>query len=228
MRQLSICSVFILTVFIFSCQKSNSRNSGVASLTIVNANFNAPSIFVDFADTTIPVYRIPAAISFGSFLEYGLMSGRTPFTMISSADTTKTLLQDTFNLLPAQSYSMYLANNNSSADTFFMQDIIPFHTDSSAGVRFVNLLGDNQSVTINLSGSPLDQAEFSNLANKQATNFKSYPASNGISSYNFVIRNKAMDSLATASWNLYLFKNSTIVLCQSGAGTIQVFQVNNF
>lgn len=229
MKQLSIYSAIILTVFITSCHKSNSGNTGVASLTIVNANVNAPGIFVNFSDTAIPVYQNPTSISFGTSLEYGIMSGSTPFTMVSSADTIKTLLQGTFNLLPAQSYSMYLANNNSRLDTLFMQDIIPFHTDSSAGIRFVNLLGDNQLININLLGSLSDHTEFSNLTYKQATNFKSYPATNGISAFNFVIRDKAMDSLTTATWKLSLFKNSTIVFCQSsGPGSIQVFQVDNF
>jgi hypothetical protein len=107
------------------------------------------------------------------------------------------------------------------------------YSDSISGVRFINLSQGSKPISINLQGNLPAQAEISGLAYKQVSVFKTYPDTNGISSYNFEIRDQASGNLLTTfSWNFTLFKNNTLVITGSedpSIGTpVNVFPVNNF
>jgi hypothetical protein len=111
-----------------------------------------------------------------------------------------------------------------------MQDHIPSHTDSSAGLRFIDLSPGSAAFSINLAGNSPSQTEFSNLGYKQISAFKSYPANSSIGgSYNFEIRTQENDSLITTfSWTYTLHRCHTIVLSGLVSNGLTVFQVNNY
>src|SRR6185369_10245432 len=123
------------------------------------------------------------------------------------------LFQGKFDLTAGGLYTIFVVGADKLVDTMFLQDFIPVITDSSAGVRFVNLAQGSSLISVNLEGNDPAQTEFSNLGYKQVSNFKSYTGMNGITYYNFEVRDQASGNiLTTFSWNIVLFKNQTLVI----------------
>jgi len=204
--------------------------SGNSSLNVINTVENLSSIVINFTSVPIPYYQNQDSIFFASSLEYGVPSGNTPFSIITSEDTTSTLFSATFSLSPGGIYSLYFAGVSQKIDTLFMQDIIPSYSDSSAGVRFVNLSPGSGPMTVNIAGNGPSAVEFGNLGYKQVSPFKTYSAIVSVGgTYNFEIRDQKSDSLlVTFGWNYSLQKNNTIVVCGTETTSLEVFQVNNY
>ena len=213
----------------YACKKTDSVQT-LSSLNIVQAAVSVNSIAVSFATSPIPFHQNQAFISFGSSAEYGLQPGKNPLVIVSADDTTKSLVSASFDLKPGKIYSFYLAGQAAQIDTLFMQDIIRVYTDSSAGLRFINLSPDSKPVSINLVGNPSSQTEFAGLGYKEISAFKSYSATSSVGGvYNFEIRDQASDSLLTTfSWTYGLQKNNTVVISGLEASGLTLFQVNNY
>lgn len=206
--------------------------SQMSSLNIVNASGDNPVIVASLSDTAIPFYTIQNPINYQSFIRYNNPSGATPLIIVSASDTTHSLFQGNFDLKPGEIYSLFISGQAKALDTIFVRDVIPFYGDSSAGVRFVNLSDGKLPVTVNLEGNSSSN-EFSNIAYRDVTPFKTYSAAGGISSYNFEIRDQASgDLLTTFTWNVSVYHNHTLVMTGStdSASTtpFTVFAVNNY
>jgi hypothetical protein len=216
-----------------SCKKDINIVSSIASLTVINASTDNPSIVGMISDTIVPFYLNLAPISYQSFAEYGYPAGNVPLILVSAADTTQVLFQGKFNLQAGGTYSFYVVGKFKALDTLFMQDKIINYSDSLAGVRFINLLPGSRSVSINLQSNLPTQTEFANLSYKQITPFETYPDTSCITSYNFEVRDQTSGNLLTTfSWNFTVHKNNTLVISGSenpaSPVPINVFQVNNF
>jgi hypothetical protein len=230
MRRFKYISLLILLLaFAGSCKKSNNSDSGLASVNFIQANSNIPSVAVNFTSTPIPFYLNQNLIYYTSSYNYGVPAGANPYVVVNSADTSTTLLQGTFNVKAGGIYSFYLSGKN-SIDTLFMQDTIPVHPDSSAGVRFINLSPDSGPVNISLQGNM--QNEFSSLGYRQITEFKRYSDSSDVMNnggYTYVITDMLGNTLTTFGWNPPLYKNNTLVICGiDSLSSVQIFQVNNY
>lgn len=231
-RILYILVVSLLILFTDGCKKNNSA-SGISSLNIIQAAIDVPSVVIDFSDTAMPYYLARANIGYGSNAEYGIQSGVNYLTIVSSDDTSHAVFQGSVTLDPGAIYSLYLIGNAQRVDTLLTRDILPEHKDSSSGVRVINLSPDSNPISINLQGNDPSNEEFLSLRYKQSTSFKSYPDTNNITSYTFEIRDKSSGTyLTNATWNLTVYKNSTLVICGQrdsvGMKALNVFQVNNF
>jgi hypothetical protein len=235
MKLLKITLIFSVSVILAcSCKKEILSSPGTASLTVINASADNPAIAVSFADTPQSFYIYTSPVYYGNFAEYGSPAGKTPLLLISSSDTTHTLFKGSFNLKAGAFYSFYISGSQGKQlDTLLMEDNIVNHTDSTAGVRFINFSPAKLPISINLEGNSPSQTEITNLVYKQISTFKTYTALNGVTSYNFEIRDQASgDLLTTFTWNLTLFKNNTIVVSgsqdASNINQFVTFQVNNF
>jgi hypothetical protein len=94
-----------------------------------------------------------------------------------------------------------------------VKENIPYRTDTTAGIRFINLSPDSPPLNITLSTSPTVN-EVSNLRYKQYTDFKSYPA-NYNSSYIFQVRDTTgnlLKSYTLRASSFPLFANITLVI----------------
>jgi hypothetical protein len=223
----------ILIVGFGSCKKDTNPLYSIAALTIVNASPNNPSIVATISDTLVPFYVNQSPIAYQSFAEYGNPSGNTPLNLVSAADTSVPLFQGKFNLKPGGIYSLYLVGQIKAIDTVFRQDIIPVYQDSVSGLRFINLVQGSQPISVNLQGYFPTQTEFSGLAYKQISDFKTYSGIGGITSYEFEIRDQSTGNLLTTfSWHFSLYKNNTLVISGSedpnSTTPTSVFQVNNY
>lgn len=227
-----LITVTLVLVTVLSCRKSAS-NSGISSLTIVNALVAQPAIAITLASQPKPFDENQAIIPYGSSLEQGIGSGINPLVVQSTADTNTDLYEVNLQINPGAIYSFYLVGQGTTIDTVFEQDSIPTYSTSVAGVRFINLSPGSAPMSINLQGDYPTTTEFPNLAYKEITAFKVYPDTNGISSYNFEVRDAATGNLLyTYNWNFTPTKNYTLVISgfenDSGNNGVMVFAVNNF
>jgi hypothetical protein len=232
--------LFVAQLGSMACHKSSAVVISPASLNIINAIPTSQPI-IPILGTTGPIEYFGNAqtVYYGNAQLYSPISGPNSLYIIQSTDTTEInpkldMFSGTLNLSSGGIYSFFLAGDTSSVDTFFIKDNIPVYSDSSAGVRFINLAPASGPMSINLEGNPVTQMEFSNLGYKQISAFKAYSANNSApGSYTFVIHDEVSGDSVVCSWYYYVYKNNTIVIAgsenpSSSDYPINAFQINNF
>jgi hypothetical protein len=231
---------FLSLGLMVSCYKTVTM-TGAAALTIVNAIPDNQILYPNFAarsadgKTPVPLtfYATAAKIRRGGSGEFGSYSGTLYLSLSQSTDTMTSIWNGSLSLPIGSIQTLFLAGDTTKVDTLLTTDAIPYYpsTDTSAGVRFVNLSTGSGPMSVNLQGNPGTQTEFSNLGYLQASVFKAYPAGDSVQNagYNFEIRDQATDSvLTTYTWYCYLQKSMTIVLYGSESTGLNIFTVNNF
>jgi hypothetical protein len=224
-------ALILITGLLASCKQNNVVPSNSA-INIINASTDIPTAAVTFANNPIPYYQQQALVNYSSSLEFGKPAGALPISLVSSTDTTHTFFSGNLNLAPGKIYSLYLCGTLPKPDTLLFQDNIPFRTDSTSGLRIINLSPDSGPLSVNLAGGAT--ADFNPLAYKKISAFKGYPVTQAIinnGGYNYEVRDASNNVVAAFSWNnnLLPFKNYTMVISGLMANnSLQVFQVNNF
>ena len=202
----SVCMAAL--VLMTACKKQSELTvQNVSSLNIVNACVGEPAVFINFTHSPIDYSQDQSMISYQSFLGFGKPSGTIPLTIVTTDDTLHPVIQTSLTLARAGIYSYYLIGQPGNLSTLLLSDTIPAYSDSSSGVRFINLSPDSQPLTMNLQGSSPGQNEFANLSYKQISSFRNYAAT-GIHSngYNFEIRDASSGNLFTTfTWNPKVF-----------------------
>jgi len=235
-------TVVVVTVLLFAaiaCKK-DKVTPAPASVTVVNAMPDNSSIVPMFGtDTGGRYYNSPSygnnmiPVYYGTSQLYSPVAGATSLLVVPSTDTGFKIFNGSLTLKSGDIFSFFLAGDTAHADTLLVKDNIPYYTDSSTGVRFVNLSVGGKSLTINLDTDPANM-EFPVLGYKGITDFKKYSAAAGPGgAYNFEIRDQASgDLLTTYTWFFPMFKNNTIVISgstdPSSPTPLIVFSVNNF
>jgi hypothetical protein len=232
-----IIKILLPAVLLLSlaCKKSLYTNATpTAGLNVINAAADVPNLNVNFTTNPIPYYQYQQPIVYGSSWEWGRPPGDSPISLVSSLDTTKAFYSGYFNLKADSTYSLYLLSGAAKGDLIFMRDSIPIYSDSTAGIRFINLSPDSGPVTINLQGNNPAQTEFPALVYKQISPFKGYSAGSQTGgAYNFEIRSSTTQSvLANFSWSFRFQRCHTVVMAGSvdplSATPFNAFAVNNF
>jgi hypothetical protein len=224
------------------CSKTNVGvpTYSAASLNVVNA-----------LPTSAPLLLVPGAISsaVGKFSGIGALSyagtavltpesgAETLIALQKNADTSSVteqggnyMFNSELNFAAGHLYSLFITGvDTTSPDYLFVQDTITMQTDSTAGIRFVNLSASSNSVSVDIQGQP-NGSVIPSLAYKGITGFLSFPATSMISSYVFEFRDMASGNLlasytlsgvninSTTTANTVLFRNLTIALIGQPAG----------
>jgi Domain of unknown function (DUF4397) len=232
--------LFTILLIGMACHKSSGGISSPASLNIINAIANSqPIIPVLGTSGAIQYFNSAQTVSYGNAQLYSPLSGPNSLYIVQNTDTLQInskveLFSGTLNLTEGGIYSFFLTGDTTAVDTFFVQDQIPAYSDSTSGVRFVNLSPGSGPMSINLQGNPASQTEFSNLGYKQISSFKAYPANSSIpGNYTFVVHDQVSGDSVVYTWTYSLYKNNTIVIAGSENPSsvnypINAFQVNNF
>ena len=245
-----------------NCQKSISAPAvdGPAAFTVINAIPNTSSsgiVPVINSSEAIMWFQTASNIGYGSFYEYSPQGGNdTVYVVQGNGDTlnigpkaSDLLFNNVLTLKTGGIYSLFLCGaDTSSPDYLFSTDTLPYHssTDSTVGIRFVNLSSDSNPISINLEGSP-NGSEVGSLLYKGVTGFKDYISNAEVSGYLFVFRDAATgDSLTQIqltssgsgltdynnSNNLLTFKNVTIAFYgstnSSSGNPVSVMMVDNY
>jgi len=236
----AIFTIVMFALFLaegMSCQKMYVPPPP-ASIVIINAMAGSNQIVPNFgSDTAYRYYKGPTSastmvkISYGASRLYTRAPASTSLSVVPITDTVFKIFNGTVNLASGTIYSFFLSGDTAHADTMMIRENIPTYSDSSTGVRFVNLSIGGKALTINLAGDS-GNLQFPVIGYQGVTDFKKYSAvvSSG-TSYKFEIRDQATGALLkTYTWTFQRFRNNTIVI--SGDPTIpaqfKVFAVNNY
>ena len=229
-------AIFLAALVISACQKTKYVPPP-ASITVVHAMANETHSIAPLfgAKQSLQYFSTMQKINrYASFL-FSPVAGPTAIQIVPSTDTMFNILHGSITLVSGNIYTLFLAGDSTKPDTVFTTDNIPYYSDSSTGIRFINLVPDSKPMLVNIQGNdPTKVDEFTNIAYKQLTAFKKYGASiSNSTSYTFEIRDQGTDSLLkTYKWTFPRFKNQTIVIAGSeviGSPTpITVFSENNY
>ena len=228
LNQSSTALLFILTIV--SCKKDNQLQQQ-ASLNVVNAAINVASVKVNYFGESV-VYATFDPINYGANKVYTVGAGSVFITIVPTADTLNPIYDKTILTEAGGVYSLFLAGQSPIVDTLFVTDAIPYRSDSSAGVRFINLSVNSSPVSINILGNP-NGSEVASLPYKTITDFKTYPARSANGTYKFEVRDATSGALlVTYSLSTPRFNNVTLVLKGllggSGSTVLGIQRVNNY
>lgn len=243
-------TILVLMMPAVSCEKNNSTPSGGASLLVINSVAGSNGLVTNFSDDyALDNYYWQANIlyygTYYSYInEFGLKPGNTALTLYEYPDTTaksNPLYKLHLDMANGSVHTLFLTGLVDSPDSLFTTDYPPYHPpgDSSVGVRVVNLSPGSNPVNITLSTSP-GVAEFSGITYKGITPFKNYPATAGISSYDFqfwdatdgtllgeYVMNGINNGSVNNNRNYYRYRNVTLVL-EGLPGSNDILLINNY
>jgi hypothetical protein len=227
-----------------SCTKQTSGPVySVASLNVINAlPTSAPLILVQGnISSTVGMFAGIGTLSYAGIAVLTPRSGsETLVALQRNADTASVTVQGGHYMFSSELsfsaggfYSLYITGADTiSPDYLFVQDTVTKRTDSTAGIRFVNLSTGSNPVSVDIKGQA-NGSVVVNLAYKGITNFMSFPATSAISSYIFEFRDATSGNLLASYTlngvntdsptiaNMVLFKNLTIALIgQPTGGTV--------
>lgn len=233
---------FAFIICCISCKKESNEKM-IVSVNVVHAAVGISTVKVNYVGKPI-VYAAyagtDAQVNFGANKIYSLPVENPTMTIVPVADTLNKLFSGSVSTKAnAPIYSLYLIGQAPTNETILFEESIPNYNkaDSLTGVRFINLSPNAPSINITLSTSATIN-EFSDIAYKQSTNFKTYSAKVANTSYTFQIRNASTGALLTSySYTLSTapsgrFWNITLVLKGlvggSGGSALSIQRVNNY
>ncbi len=250
------CSVLVIcmTLIMVNGCKKDAVLPGSSALTIINAIVGSKPLIANFSGSESIPYANAPQLGYGKYSastnEFGYYTGNIKLGLYQYPDTTAKstpLYNLVLNLPPGTIHTLYLTGSVSAPDTMFMADYPPYHpfSDSSVGVRFVNLSFGSKPININIKGNA-SGSEVNSLPYKGLSAFKNYPATVSVSSYIFEFRDAVSGALlgnftmiginngagTNTSTNAYRFKNFTIAFkgVPGGTGTSAqgTFLINNY
>ena len=202
-KLISTYVLFLLTISAsslwISCSKENSSApTAVASLNVVNTLSNsAPLILVQGSiSSAIGQFSDIIPLYYASTAALTLKSGSETFYAVqNNADTSSIdgkgpdfMFNGVLNFKAGSLYSLFITGaDTTTPDFLFVQDMLLVITDSSVGIRFVNLSAGSNPISINLEGNS-NGSEVSNLAYKGISGFKKYVNNSTTGDYLFVVR----------------------------------------
>jgi len=225
-------SVWALACMLQSCAKQTAVPPGTANLTLINTVIGStPSLVTNFSGTDpITWYYTASKLVYGTYAsnnQVGAYSGEQKLAIYRYPDTTAhstPLYNLTLDLPVGSIRTLFLTGTVAAPDTLFTTDTPPYHppTDSSLGIRFVNLSPGSAPVSVNITGNA-NGSEVSSLSYKGITPFKNYPATAGISSYTFEFHDAATGTpiatytvsgitVAANTTNVRRYRNFTVAL----------------
>jgi len=194
--------VWALLCTVLSCSKQSANPT--ASLTLINAvPGSTPSLVTNFSGASpIVWYKNALKLVYGTSTSANLAlayQGDQKLAIYLYPDTTdhsKPLFNLDLHLQPGNIHTLFLTGTLTEPDTLFTTDIIPYYpfSDSSMGIRFVNLSAGSNPVSINIAGLA-NGSETGSLSYKGITGFKRYAATAAVSKYSFEFRDAATGTL---------------------------------
>jgi hypothetical protein len=209
----------IATTIISSCKKDEVKTTPLTSINITNAVVGG---------TTAKLGSNATAISNNGYAPLAVVAGTNSLYVYPVGDSAHPYYtNDKFTSNDREVYSMFLGGIPTAVDAIMVKETIPYRTDSTAGIRFINLANNNGALNVTLSTTPAVN-EVTGLAYKSLTEFKTYPGLYN-SAPTFQVRKAdgtLLTSFAFTTSTVPRFANVTLVIRPNGTG-VSVFRVNN-
>ena len=164
---------------------------------MVNAIPNSAPV-IPVINTSKPIEWFAGAnkIYYTLFYQYSPLAGNDTVYVVQNTDTLgvgpKATGQMYYGILPFKKwgiYSLFLCGTDTtSPDYLFTADTLPYHgpSDSTVGIRFVNLSAGSNPININVEGSP-NGSPISNLSYKGISSFENYICNSSVQNSNYTI-----------------------------------------
>ena len=201
----------IVVTIISSCDKDEVKTSPLTSLMIGNFVSGGAAVKLGSNATTINNNNTNGT-------QLALVAGENNLYIWPLGDSLNPYyVQNKFVSADREVYSLFLGGTVANKEAILIKENIPYRTDSTAGIRFINLAENKPSVNITLS-TLTTVNEVSALAYKSYTEFKSYAGLYN-SAYTFQVRDAANPTTVLATFSLTAaqvprFANITLVIRQ--------------
>jgi hypothetical protein len=210
-----------LVILAASCKKYIIPSPSIASLIVTNVVVNGKTIRVN--NNLLPVANNSAA-------QLTVPPGENNLYVWPVGDSANPYYTSPKFIAEDRCiYSFFLAGQAPNITGILVKDNIPYHTDSTCGVRFINLSPNSTPFNITLSTTPTVY-EVSSLGYLQYTDFKLYPAKAANASYTIQVR-KASDNSLLYTYPLITprFTNVTLVIrgLVNASPALTIIRVNN-
>jgi hypothetical protein len=206
--QIKITLLTLIVVMNFSsCKKDEIKAPPIGSLTLVNAVAGGKSV-------KMGSYVLATGVN--NYNQFGLAVGENDLYLWPTGDSANPYFTySKFTVQQGEAYSLFLGGIPTAVDGILIKENIPYRTDSTAGIRFINLVSNSSPLNITFSTSASTN-EVSNLAYKQYTDFISYPSLYN-STYTFQVRaannpSTVLTSFTFSTSSVPRFANVTLVI----------------
>lgn len=174
---------------LISCKKNQIEPTPLSSLTVVNTIIGGMAAKMGSNS---------AAISNNSSMQFGLKAGNNNIFIFPLNDSATPYYNKLLKSSNGEVFTLFLAGAVASVEDILVNEQIPYRTDSTFGLRFINLSPNSSAIKITLSTSTTI-SEFGDLPYKQLSDFKSYPALSTNTTYTFQVRNAVTDAIITST-----------------------------
>jgi hypothetical protein len=215
-----LLTVLLAASVLTACKKDEVEASPLTSITLVNAVYGGASVKLGSNATTI---------ANNNYAQMAIIAGENNLYIWPVGDSLHPYYTNPkFVSKDREVYSLFLTGNAASPSSILIKEDIPYRIDSTAGIRFINLLGDSITVKITRNKTPT-VVEVDNLAYRQNTGYLSYTAKYN-STDTFQVRNAATNALLTqqafTAATYPRFANVTLVIRKQGSA-YGILRVNN-
>ena len=192
-----IITGIICSLLLIACSKEEPVRQGSTSLLIFHGIAGGNIIRTNFSETPPATFYNLNLVQYGNFFPstnlYSPVAGTVNINLYHVPDTMpkdEPLISLKPELPEGSMHSLFLAGTTDAPEYVLVKDEpLPLPVgDSAMGVRFVNLLQDNISVSINIATRE-EGSEVTNLPYKEVTGFKKYDVKMDIADYVFEFRN---------------------------------------
>jgi hypothetical protein len=224
MKQINQLLILLLgTVLFVGCKKDEVKLTPLASLNVSNFVVGGKTV-------RLGSNKSDSAVNM-NFKQFGLIAGNSSVYLWPTGDSAHPYYNKTVSTNNGDVYSLFLAGNAATQiDTILVKENIPYRTDSTAGIRFINLSPNSSPLNIVRKKTPTVN-EVTGLSYKQMTSFMSYPGLYN-SADTFLVRDAAGTQLAQFNFTTATqprFANVTLVIrgLVGSSPAIGVTRVNN-
>ncbi|MBO9573130.1 MAG: hypothetical protein J7497_13145 [Chitinophagaceae bacterium] len=215
--------LFAIVLFA-SCEKDEFQTTQLASLRIVNAIVGG---------TTARLNSITSNINNNSSNAFVVLTGRPDIYVYPVGDSLNPYFHanKTQQVEANEAFSLFLSGIPGAIESLWVKDNYPVHSDSTFGVRFINLTANSIPVNITLATTSTIN-EFENIGYQQLTEYKTFFANNENQNLTFQVRSSADPNNILASLPVSTsaprFKNITLVFRGDMTGAVGLTRVNNY
>lgn len=227
-----ILPALIAVTTALSCKKQIVANpESLSSLTIANAIVGGTQAKLGSIVAQVQNISNNAGTSFT------LPAGTNRIYVWPVGDSLHPYYNESLTTAHNEIYSLFLTGTPGAIESLLIKEALPVHTDSTFGIRFINLSPGSPAVKVTLSTSTTI-SEFGDLAYKEASAFKTYNAFSTNTTYTFQVRNAATEALissfvitgASPITGIPRFTNVTLILRGkvSGVPAAGISRINHF
>jgi hypothetical protein len=222
-----LLTVLLAATALTACKKDEVETTPLTSLTLVNAVYGGASVKLGSNATTI---------ANNNYAQMALVAGENNLYVWPVGDSLHPYYTSAkFTSQDREVYSLFLTGTAAAPEVITVKETIPYRTDSTAGIRFINLSPNSSSKPIFITMASTPTVKEADLTYKQYTDFKSYPGLYN-STYTFQVRNDTtvapkapLATFAFTTSTVPRFANVTLVIRQNNSATVPfgVYRVNN-